>query len=376
LGSIEIDQSDGLYAVVPVWREGKDARGIPAGGVVPDDYVLLYSSDLGDSFQAYEFPAALRPVSRARLEIRTGHNDVSGPPAIGVLTFREKYRTQWTDYHNLNVFIPEKQGGHLSLGDPIHVTSECFGMTDHSGGSSFAVTLGGRTHVVYGEVPRADETGNPTYASTIDLATGTVIARTRLATAPPKTPDVHSTPVIAADSRGFLHVLCGAHNNPLLYLRSLQPHSIQQGWTEAVLMRKGQTYATLICDAEDRLHSLYRVMPQLRYEQKPAKAESWEGPSSVLALPPADLVLPKGYAVYYHRLFIDRRDALYASFTFWEQQTKGSGRYPRALAISEDGGRTWQLVTTDVFTRRLAQANRPGEISACRLVYPVAAFLR
>jgi hypothetical protein len=192
--------------------------------------------------------------------------------------------------------------------------------------------------------------------STVDRAARTVVARTQLARATVKTTDVHCAPVITADSRAFLHVLCGAHNSPFLYLRSLRPNSIEQGWTEPAPIRKGQTYATLICDAQDRLHFLYRLMPQLRYEQKAAEADAWEGPSTMMALPPEGLSLLDGYAIYYHRLFIDRSGALYASFTFWEKQTNDAGRYPRALAISEDGGRTWQLVTTDVFKRRVALA--------------------
>jgi hypothetical protein len=61
----------------------------------------------------------------------------------------------------------------------------------------------------------------------------------------------------------------------------------------------------------------------------------------------------RGYGIFYHRLFIDRAGALYLSFTF--NATKG-GTYPRALAVSEDGGGTWRLADTETFRRRIAPA--------------------
>ena len=45
-------------------------------------------------------------------------------------------------------------------------------------------------------------------------------------------PDLHSTPVIAADGRGILHVLTGAHTQPFYYLRSLAPDTVAGGWTK------------------------------------------------------------------------------------------------------------------------------------------------
>jgi hypothetical protein len=175
-----------------------------------------------------------------------------------------------------------------------------------------------------------------------------VVARRFLVTASPNAADVHSTPVVAADSNGHLHVLAGAHNGSFFYLRSRKPDDIEGGWTKPAKVSSGQTYATLICDRRDVLHTVYRVHPRLYHQQKPAGARTWSKRRVMVNPPPGH----QGYSIFYHRLFIDRAGALYLSFTFWETRTREKGRYPRALAVSEDGGATWRLATTEVFRRR------------------------
>ena len=305
-------------------------------------WVLLYSADLGERFQAIALEGY------PYLEVETGHHDMSLPPAVGMLCFREEYPTDWTSYHDLCVYLPEKVGDRLVLGEPVHVTADCFGISNHSGGSSFAVTTAGQTHVTYAEIPKGPKGMNPTYVATIDRQTRRVVRRTFLANAHPQVADVHSTPVITVDSQGTLHVLCGAHGNPFMYLRSLAPGGADARWTAPKEMYERQTYATLICDAQDRLHSIYRLHPRLIYQHKPASGAEWSAPAT-LSNPPHG---HQGYSIYYHRFFIDRQDALYVSFTFYETRTGQEGRYPRALAVSEDHGQTWRLATTELLTQR------------------------
>jgi len=331
LGTIAIDNADGLYMIVPI-RKGADRSG----------WCLLYSPDLGGRFDVHELPGT------AFLETRVGHNKADAPPAIGCIVFRKAYPARWTAYHNLSVFLPTKKDGRLVLGEPIHVSSDCFGVSNHSGGYSFAVTTGWKTHLVYAEIPKMPNGGNPTYAATIDRRERKVTGRQFLATAPPKTPDVHSTPVIAVDAGGHLHAVAGAHGQPFLYVRSLKPDSITGGWTKSAPMGGRQTYATLVCDGRNRLHSIYRVHPRLLYQHKPAAADAWSVPVVIAHAPKGH----RGYTIFYHRVFIDRAGALYVSFTFYETRTTTKGRYPRALAISEDHGKTWRLATTATFLRR------------------------
>ena len=325
-GTLTIDDSDRLYAI------------IYAGG----QPVLLYSPDLGNSFQVYMLPGRPR---KAFLEVRTGNNDLGRPPAIGTLAYRKDYPTRWTAYYDLSVVLPQRTENGLNLGETVHVTDRCFGISNHSGGYSFAVTTGAKTHVTYAEIPEEPESGNPTFVATLDRKSRQVMAREFLVDAHPKKADVHSTPVIAADSEGDLHVLAGAHGGSFKYLRSRAADTITSGWTEPVLLGGRQTYATLICDDEDRLHTVFRIHPRLLYQRKPAGADTWSDKQALVTAPKGH----RGYTIFYHRLFIDRRGKPYLSFTFWEQDTGDEGRYPRVVVTSDDGGETWELATTEGF---------------------------
>ena len=324
-GTLTIDDTDNLYAIIYV-------SGRP---------VLVFSPNLGESFQVYKLPGGPR---RAFLEVRTGNNDLSQPPAIGTLAHRKDYPTRWTAYYDLSVILPARTENGLDLGKPIQVTDRCFGVSNHSGGYSFAVTTGAKTHVTYAEIPEEPETGNPTFVATIDRGSRKLTAREFLVDAHPRKADVHSTPVIAADSEGFLHVLAGAHGGSFQYLRSRAPESITSRWTDPVSLGGRQTYATLICDAEDTLHTVFRIHPRLLQQSKSAGRE-WSGKQALATAPKGH----RGYTIFYHRLFIDQRGKPYLSFTFWEQDTRAEGRYPRVVITSDDGGETWELATTEVF---------------------------
>ncbi len=329
-GSITIDDDDAVYAVVPLWRDGRK-RGLG----------LLYAPGPGEGFRSYAIPGL------KVLEVRTGHNDLSAPPAVALLTYRTPHPAKWTAYHDLSVLFPRKTGDGLALGEPVHITADCFGMSLHSGGCSFAVTQGRKTHVVYAEIPRDGKGGNPTYVTTVDRDARKVVCRTRLAVAAPKTPDVHATPVIAACGKGFLHVICGAHNNPFLYGKSLKPGDAS-GWTRPAEMFDGQTYATLVVDPGSRLHTVYRRHPRLLYGSRGGDGP-WDGPRVLVREPKGY----RGYTIYYHRLFIDRAGALYLSFTFYEHRSGKKWRTPTVLAVSEDRGTRWRLASKETFLRRM-----------------------
>lgn len=344
LGCMTIDDADALYAVVLIRVEGGRVR--PA---------LVYSPDMCTSFQAYRLPG---DPDQAFLETRVGHNDLSRPPAIGLLKFRKPHPAPWTAYYRLSVAVPVKKGRALEWPEPvsIHVTDNCFGISNHSGGYSFAVTTGNLTHLAYAEIPADGKTGNPTFAATLDRQQRKVVARKFLFTAPPAVPDVHSTPVIAADARGYLHVIVGAHGQSFHYLRSRQPDQVGAGWTPPRPMGGRQTYAALVCDSKDALHAAFRewkgsTVATLSTQSKPAAADAWPASTTLVSAPGKQ----RGYGIFYHRLFIDRRDALYLSFTFNAQK---GGSFPRALMVSEDGGRTWRQATTATFARRVV-AERP-----------------
>jgi hypothetical protein len=196
-GTLAIDGKDRIYAVV----------------MAETKWFLLYSEDMGKRFHVTQLPG------KSFLETYTGHNNLDVPPAVGCLRKRKDHPARWTSYHDLDIYFPAKNQEGLQFKDPVHVTANCFGVSNHSGGYSFSITRDGKTHVTYAEIPK-DGKGNPTYVATIDRKTMQVTAKRFVLNAPPKKIDVHSTPVITADADGTLHLLSGAHNNPFLYTRS------------------------------------------------------------------------------------------------------------------------------------------------------------
>ena len=329
-GNMVIDDDDALYAIV-----GRNT--------------LLYSPDLGKTFQTY-------PLRGASLEVRTSPAQTVAIPAIQVTTDyrsvdrrgeREPHMAWWSRRATLSVLLPTKNEKGLELGEPILITENCGarGGGSHFGGTSGSVTLGRKTHVVYAESPEDVRTGgNPIHIATIHRDSRTVMAREFLVNAPPKKSDVHTSPTITVDGNGYLHVLSGSHNQPFFYTRSLEPNDITAGWTKPVQLKGRQCYASLVCDADNRLHSAFREWiphASLGYSHASAPDWDWRGPKTLV-----HGANPKGvrdYGIFYHRLFIDRASNLYLGFTFFEFTTGKDGDYPEALIVSQDGGASWQL---------------------------------
>lgn len=323
-GELVIDDDDCLYATM-------------AGH-------LVYSNDLGETFSAYP--------CRGTLELRVGPNALAAPPAVCQrtgTTYVDRDVARWAARGTLSVLLPSKTDSGLELGDPIQITDNCMtaGSGGHSGGTSFAVTVDHLTHLVYAETPdNLKDGGNPIYIATVDRTTRTVVARQFLVNAMPKKPDVHTRPTITVDTRGYLHVLSGSHGQPFYYLRSLKANDITGGWTEPVQLIGRQCYASIVCDQDNRLHSVFREwLPHASLGYSSAAVTDADGAWSK----PKTLVhgaLKRGkyeYGIFYHRMFIDRASTVYVNFTFFEFGTGSDGQYPEALIASDDVGKTCRL---------------------------------
>ena len=337
IGTITIDEADHIYVAVPLRGEARRTGS-----------ALLYSRDFGKSWKLYEFP-----IGAFSLELETGHNDMSDTPVVGLLRVTKPLQGTWGGYSTLSVYVPKKTDDGLDMGEPIIVsetalTGESGG---HSGGGSLAVTLGDKTHVVYSEIPEKGKTGNPTFIATIDRKARKVVAKAFLVTADPRKPDAHSRPAVAADRDGYIHVIAGSHGTSFYYTHSLRPNDITAGWTAPAPMSKTQTYCSLICDTQNRLHSVFRQWRRHAILGYQRRYDHWSESRTLVHSPnPLD---KWEYGIFYHRMFIDRDGALYLSFTFWEQKTRNEGKYPRALIVSVDGGDTWQLATRERFAKRV-----------------------
>ena len=325
-GELVIDDQDSLYATV--------------------GNKLIYSPDLGKTFKAYP--------CKGSLEVRTGSWKFTLPPVISQLTDTQKVKgMRWGGRSQLSILIPKKVKGGLLLGKPIEISENCMtiGSGGHSGGTSYAVTTDNLTHIVYTILPEdTTQGGNPIHIATIDRRNRSVIAKELLVVADPINPDIHTRPTITADSKGYLHVLSGSHGTPFYYLRSLKPHDITKGWTKPVKLMGRQCYASIVCDQQGTVHSVFREWiphASLGYSSKIPEVETWLKPTTLV-----HGANPRGkyaYGIFYHRLFIDRESNLFLSFTFWERNTNKNGVYPEALAFSKDFGKTWSLAKEKTF---------------------------
>ena len=279
------------------------------------------------------------------------------PPIVRFSLTGSDPKLFWRRLHDLELFVPQLVDDRLVMGEPILISRKCIGLAAHSGIPSSVVSRGGKVHVAWAEATEPDEKvpGVPTFVATYDRATGQLSQPALVGYgAPPN--DIHNSPSITMDSRGYLHVLAGTHGKPFQYARSLQPNDAAGGWTEAEPVGKDlpQTYIGLVCGPDDTLHLTYRLwrygdpphplshQATLAYQRK-RPGQPWEEPR-ILIVPPFS-----EYSVYYHRLTIDPQGRLFLSYdywsTFWFYRNDNPGRR-RSLLTSADGGQTWRLAAT------------------------------
>ena len=343
--------------------------------------LLLYSLDLCRTWSVAELPPG-----QIAIETWTGHNDLSGPPFLAFWArsgYSGKHRSQ---VNTVRVTQPYFDGDAIVVPKPTFVTSTSLGLSRISGGSSFAATSGGTTFFTWPEATPGDDRGVPIMLAAYDHATRTVSPAVELARVRPDD-DLHVKPGICLDSQGYLHVVTGAHGGPFLYTRSRAPLRVDAGWTEPepVLTdgwadektgeREGrQTYLSLVCDARDVLHLVFRQWRQgcdpyhrgfaygaLAHQRK-APGRTW-GKAKVILV-----AAHPGYSIFYHKLGMDHAGRLFLAVSYsggdeikdskdrlarWRivaAQEITQRRYRRRMVLmSDNGGGSWRLATTGDF---------------------------
>ncbi|MDA0746643.1 MAG: BNR-4 repeat-containing protein [bacterium] len=313
---------------------------------------LLRSTDRATTFTSSPIGTTTDQPASFDIEQFSGHNTPDGPPPVVRYTQTEADPERiWRRLNDMELFLPQKDGDGLHPGDPILVSRACIGISQHSGAPSSIVSRGARVHLAWAEAtdPKEDVPGVPTFVATYDRETKTLGKPVLIGYGPPAN-DVHNSPCITMDSRGYLHVLVGTHGRTFKYARSLQPNDAYAGWTqtEDVWPDLRQTYVGLVCDAHDTLHLVFRLgwhnagpFPvgqslTLSHQRKPFDSP-WEEPRTLVAPPFSE------YSVYYHRLTIDRTGHLFLSHdyysTYWFYRTDHPGKR-RTLLTSADRGET------------------------------------
>jgi hypothetical protein len=335
-------------------------NGVYLIGEVKRSAALLYSRDEGATFRACVIPG---PGS-FDIEQFSGHNTPDGPPPLVRYTLTEKDpKLIWRRLNDLDLLLPEKGAeGVISIQEPAPISKKCIGFSAHSGIPSSVVSRGGKVHVAWAEAtdPKEEVAGVPTFVATYDRTTKKLGQPALVGYGPPAN-DVHNTPCITIDSQGYLHVLVGTHGRAFKYARSLQPNDAGGGWTEAEDIGSGlkQTYVGLVCGENDVLHLVFRLFSDdrayfpagnyamLAYMTK-RPGEPWSQPQPLVVAPFSE------YSVFYHRLTLDRAGRLFLSYdywsTFWFYRTDHWGTR-RALMMSSDAGKRWQLASMDHLSR-------------------------
>jgi hypothetical protein len=354
--AVVFDADDDMYTLVRIrLRDGKEIN------------LLLYSPDYGETFQCYELPNGT-----TQIEQRSGHGTMNRPPLIAIYSLRQNHPAEYGSYNYLYVLQPMKAAGGLTIPEPVLVTADALPPSQHSGGASFAASGVDKAFITWAEAtdPNVVYPGAPTYVATFDLQSKKIVDKVLLAYGHPVN-DGHNTPGIVMDSKGYLHVISGAHGANFYYAQSTAPYSTAE-WTEPVAVlqtgfagsiggpeRGRQTYLAFLCDADDTLHIAYRQWRQnkevyfdgrlygaLAYQQKPA-GEPWSD-AQVLVVPPVPT-----YSIFYHKLSLDKNGRLYLSYNFRSNVGEYNFETPvyqyRAVLTSADLGKTWQLAASEDF---------------------------
>ncbi len=325
------------------------------------DVALMRSTDGGRTFAAWKIP---NPENRGRsydIEQFSGHNTPAGPPPLVRYTMNENWsdpRLRWRREMDIELILPEESDGKIVFAEPRLLSSMCLGASMHSGIPSSVVSRGDRVHVTWAEATDPEEKvpGVPTYVVTYDRRTQALGEKAMVGYGPPPN-DVHNTPSITIDGDGYLHVLIGTHGRPFQYVRSREPNDAAGGWTEPAPMGNDlrQTYVGFVCGPDGTLHAAYRYWQTrqppfplshhgtLAWQCKPP-GKPWSSPEKLVVAPFSE------YSIFYHRLTIDRLGRLMLSYdywsTYWFYRTDHFGTR-RNLMFSPDGGKTWQLATTE-----------------------------
>ncbi|MBM3335245.1 BNR-4 repeat-containing protein, partial [Candidatus Sumerlaeota bacterium] len=319
---------------------------------------LLCSADSGQTFSPCAIPGREGQRRTFDLEQFSGRNIPDGPPPILSYTHTASDpKLFWRRIHDLELFLPKRENGRLTIGDPVLVSKQCIGLSAHSGIPASVVSRGAKVHVVWAEAtdPKEKAPGVPTFVATYDRQTGK-LGKPELVGYGAPANDIHNSPSITMDSGGYLHALAGTHGRPFQYARSLKPNDAHSGWTKAEPVGEDleQTYIGMVCGLDDALHLTYRLWRRgvephpashyaaLAYQRK-RQGQPWESPR-VLVVPPLS-----EYSVYRHRLTIDHKGRLFLSYNYWStfwfyRNDHFGNRW--AMMMSPDGGETWKLAET------------------------------
>jgi hypothetical protein len=344
---------------------------------------MLYSTDRGATWGVARLPfgGKLRSMDRGdrgnvACETTTCGRSIDGPPLIAVWYEIGDWIGADATQNALYVTRPYWQDGTIVVPEPVLVTSRFLGMVQSAGGTSFATTVGDKTYFTWTQVRSILTLGTPTYVGVYDGATGTVTQRVRAAWGHPIN-SCHCTPALAIDGRGIIHLIAGAHGRPFRYTHSVRPLDLSAWTPEVKVLDSGywtsetdadgvgkQTYASLVCGADDTLHLVFRQTRRSRggpfpleryfglcYQTRPLGGGWSNARMLAYACDSPD------YTNYYQKLTADRSGRLYLSFNVYRHvdvplTDRELRRFRYRMVWWSDDGVSWQFATTQSMAER------------------------
>lgn len=167
--------------------------------------------------------------------------------------------------------------------------------------------------------------------------------------------DAHNIISLMVDGEGYLHVAFDHHNNPLRYVRSVAPESLELGELQPMVGRgeKKVTYPEFYRLAGGDLLFAYRdggsgngnlVMNRYDVDRK-----EWTRVQDVL-------IDGERKRNAYWQLYVDAEGVIHLSWV-WRETPDVATNHDLCYARSSDGGVTWQKSTGEIYSLPITAAN-------------------
>jgi hypothetical protein len=341
--------------------------------------LLLYSNDEGKNWQSYP----IQGVSM-KFEPWPGRNT----PSI-LITNR--------DNKELYFIIPQKlSNGTLDLSHKIKLSDNAWEPLNPGGYMSYSFSYGDLTFFVWAESISStpNENGTPSYIAVYNRTSGLLsqpyhIGNGGTYNGGTGLTEPHNQPTLCLDSKGYIHVILGGHNEQFKYYKSKYPLNITK-WEAPVYLgdpnidnvQNKLTYPALLCGKDDTLHLAMRsIIPTYSFTLSYTRKKTGQGWEKI-----KPLVLPfrAYYGHWYHQLNMDNNGVLYLNYWYlannlfddeleayqqkWpDEDINLSGAYKPtnntywwnlyplyhspAMLVSYDNGDSWKLAVTSDFIK-------------------------
>lgn len=394
------DEADpGFYTGLGDYRVVFDRHGdvylvVDAAGAGDSRWYLMHSTDRGRTWISYELPFGPMPGNyggrsrdgnRALVESNSQSGLLEHPPVI-----------MGNDETHLLLLVPEKkQDGTLHIPEPVPVV-DVSGDAGVEFDVSWKAGWGGNGHGQQKIVSRGDDIfftwarpvrpnahpGTPQYVAHFSRSQGKLINGPVYVGSNGIEVDSHNQPALGIDSKGYLHLMLGAHGtieNPhetVLYASSVRPLDVSEFAEPVRLPAAGCTYPSIAIDSKDTIHVVTRKYDTYGY----VTPDTFDEGYTLARRIPGDYSrgfdhLPRsrvayfrkksgedwtytplvvshfgGYVFWSNHVTVDNRDRVFVSYLYSPRAEQVKRPIPSTLLMSQDGGDSWDLAITDDFT--------------------------